>query len=208
MPVHDDSSLGRRSFLTQTVPACAGACMAICGLPPALVPCVRPRTQEPHRFDVRREWTMSGRDHTWLRFRPLIDFVKVLQGEVSEPELIRLLNAYSANRGRQIGEDQARRWDDTSFATFVNQFRPPRFASQLTHEVVEDTEKTFELRVTECLTAEVLRDAGLGGGIGHAAVCNMDYSWPTAFDANFKMERTKTLMQGDDHCNHRYVNTA
>jgi len=141
-------------------------------------------------------------------FRPLIDFVTVLQEEMPEPELIRLLNAYSANRGRQVGEDQARQWSDTSFAAFVNQFRPPRYASQLTHEVVEDTGKVFELRVTECLTAEVFRAAGLGGAIGHAAVCNMDYYWPTAFNSSFKMERTKTLMQGDAECNHRYINTA
>lgn len=97
---------------------------------------------------------------------------------------------------------------DTSFKTFVSQFRPPRYSSILTHEVVEDTEKAFGLRVTECCIAEVFHAAGVGGAIGHAAVCNMDYYWPTAFNPNLKMERTRTLMQGHDHCNHRYVDTA
>ena len=41
-----------------------------------------------------------------------------------------------------------------------------------------------------------------------AALCNMDYSWPTAFNPKFKMERDKTLMQGHDCCNHRYVDTT
>jgi hypothetical protein len=35
----------------------------------------------------------------------------------------------------------------------------------------------------------------------------MDYYWPAAFNPNFTMERSGTLMQGDDHCNHRYVDT-
>jgi hypothetical protein len=78
----------------------------------------------------------------------------------------------------------------------------------LTGEVVEDTEGVFELRVTECLWEAVFREAGLAGEIGHAAVCNMDYSWPPAFDPAFKMERTKTLMRGQDCCNHRYIDTG
>ena len=73
---------------------------------------------------------------------------------------------------------------------------------------MEDTEKVFEMRVTECLSATVYREAGFEGDIGHAAVCNMDYSWPPAFNPDFKMERSKTLMQGHDCCNHRYINTA
>ena len=28
------------------------------------------------------------------------------------------------------------------------------------------------------------------------------------FNPAFKMERTKTLMEGDDCCNHRYIDTA
>lgn len=201
----DVTSLGRRSFLTQAVPACAGACMAICGLPPALL-CAKSRTQEPHKFDVPREFTMSIRQRNTQEYRVIIDFIKVLQGELPEPDLIRFLNAHSANWGRQIGETQARRWSDTSFAAFVNQYRPPRYASSLTHEVVEDTETSFGLRVTECVTAEVFHAAGLGGEIGHAAVCNMDYHWPTGFNPSFRMERTRTLMRGDNECNHRYIN--
>jgi len=202
-----DSAVGRRSFLTQAVPACAGACMALCGMPVPLL-CATSRPQEPHKFDVPRDLTMSVRQRNTREYRALIDFVKVLQRELPEPELIRYLNAYSAAWGRQIGEMQARQWGDTSFAAFVNQYRPPRYSSTLTHEVVEDSETAFGLRVTECVTAEVFQAAGLGGEIGHAAVCNMDYHWPAGFNPDFRLERTKTLMQGHDECNHRYVKTA
>jgi len=107
-----------------------------------------------------------------------------------------------------VGEGQAQNSPDTEFQTFAETFRPPWYATSLTHEVVEDTEKAFGLRVTECVWASVFREAGLDGEIGHAGVCNMDYHWPAAFNPDFKMERSRTLMQGHDHCNHRYIDTA
>ena len=36
----------------------------------------------------------------------------------------------------------------------------------------------------------------------------MDYTWPTAFNPRFKMERDHTLMQGHEYCNHRYLQIA
>jgi hypothetical protein len=54
----------------------------------------------------------------------------------------------------------------------------------------------------------VFRDFGMVGELGLAALCNMDYHWPTAFNRNFKMQRDRTLMQGHDHCNHRYLDTG
>jgi predicted ArsR family transcriptional regulator len=164
--------------------------------------------QGQHKFDVPQEITLSSRQRTQMMSRGLIQFIRVLRDEFGEPELVRLLNLTSAEFGRQVGARQAQNSPDTTFQTFVQVFRPPNFADSLTHEIVEDTDKVFALKVTECVSAEVMRSAGLGGEIGHAAVCNMDYFWPPAFNPNFKMERTKTLMQGHDTCNHRYIDTT
>jgi len=57
-------------------------------------------------------------------------------------------------------------------------------------------------------TGERQRENSLDGEIGRAAVCTMDYHWPTAFNSDFIMERDKTLMQGHDRCNHRYIDTT
>jgi hypothetical protein len=138
----------------------------------------------------------------WDKF---VDLVRTLRPQLGDDELVRLLNMYSAEWGRRLGEEQSRALPDTEFSTFVAQFRPPRYAQALTHEVVQDTGDVFELRVTECINATCFNDEGLGGEIGHACVCNMDYAWPTAFNPRFRMERTKTLMRGDDCCNHRYL---
>jgi predicted ArsR family transcriptional regulator len=202
------NTIDRRALLTRTVPACAFACLGLGRFPGLAGLGKNPTQQGQHKFDVPQDITVSSRQRTQMTYRGLIQFIQVLKSELGEPELIRLLNLMSADIGRQVGARQAQNSPDTSFQTFVQVFRPPNFANSLTHEVVEDTEKVFALEVTECVSAEVMHSAGLDGEIGHAAVCNMDYYWPAAFNPNFKMERTKTLMQGHDICNHRYIDTT
>jgi hypothetical protein len=202
------STIDRRSLLTRTAPACAAACLGFgkfAGLS-ALVG--DPKIQNQHKFDVQTDVPMSSRQRAGMMYRGMAGVVEVLKNQLGESETIRLLNISSADVGRQVGGRQAQSSPNTNFQAFVQVFRPPNYANSLTHEVVEDTEKVFALEVTECINAELLQSIGLGGEIGHAIVCNMDYYWPTAFNPAFKMERTKTLMQGDEVCNHRYINTA
>lgn len=208
-------SLNRRELLLKTVPSCALACAGL-----GRVPCLSASTtplpeQERHKFDLPLDPPpppLTSRSLTQIQNRTFVDFVRVLREEMGEAEVIRLLNGYSESLGRRTGEAGARRVRDAggepTFQSFVDQFRPPRYGTSLTHEIVTDTEDTFELRVTECVWAEVFRQAGMADEIGHAAVCNMDYAWPTAYNPAIRMERSKTLMQGHDCCNHRYLLNA
>ncbi len=202
------NTIDRRGLLTRTVPACAAACLGLGRFPGLAGLAQTPTQQGQQKFDVPQDISLSSRQRVRMTYRGLIQLVQVLRSELDEPELVRLLNLMSEGIGRQVGARQAQNSPDTSFQTFVQVFRPPNFADTLTHEVVEDTENVFGLEVTECVFAEVMRNAGLGGEIGHAAVCNMDYFWPPAFNPNFKMERTKTLIQGHDICNHRYIDAT
>jgi hypothetical protein len=184
------------------------ACLGLGRVPGLAAALADPAHQETHKFDVKTDRSVSMKELAQMSNRSFISFVNTLLKEMKEKEVVRLLNLNSDEVGRQQGEAQAAAMPDTSFKTFVSQFRPPAYAEALTHEVVVDTEDVFELRVTECLWATVFREAGLDGEIGHAAVCNMDYSWPPAFNPALKMERSKTLMQGHECCNHRYIDTA
>ena len=202
------NTVDRRQLLIRTMPACALACLGSSALPGVAALAQEASEQELHKFDVKRDAKLSRKQAVMFENSQLFDFIRTLQTELEESELLRLLNAYSANTGRRTGESQRGNSPDGEFKTFVATFRPPRYADALTHEIVEDSEKVFELRVTECVWATAFREAGLDGEIGHAAVCNMDYYWPKAFNPDIIMERDKTLMQGDDHCNHRYIDTT
>ena len=209
MTEQDLSSVDRRQLLTRVVPACSLACMFA-----GLVHADDAAKQEKSADDDKHKWEVEFEEKTNMlrqvsrQNNAFIEFIVTLQGELDEKELVRLLNINSEKVGKRVGTRQAANSPDKNFATFTETFRGPRMERPLTLEITEDTDKVFELRVTECIWAKVFRDAGLGGEVGHAAVCNMDYYWPPAFNEDFKMERAKTLMQGHDCCNHRYIDTA
>ena len=85
--------------------------------------------------------------------------------------------------------------------------RIPIAAHSLTMEIIRDTDTVFEMRVTECLLAKVYREAK-AADLGFNCVCWADYAQAEAFNPKIKLIRDKTLMQGHDHCNHKYVFAA
>ena len=74
-------------------------------------------------------------------------------------------------------------------------------------EIVENMDTAYELKVTECIWASTFL-AAKAGDIGYASVCIGDYTWAEGFNPKIKLVRDKTLMQGHDICNHRYIWTG
>jgi hypothetical protein len=199
--------IGRRELLRRTAPACALACVGLGraqGLAAALS---KGALQETHKFDEALERQFSTRELARIRADAMIRMIRTLRGEMKDGEVIRLLNLTSDEMGREQGAAHAKSVSDPSFENLVAAFRPLPSSSYLSGEVVEDGNKVFEMKVTECVWASIFREAGLDGDIGHAAVCNMDYAYPMAYNPAFRLVRTKTLMQGHDCCNHRYLDT-
>jgi hypothetical protein len=78
------------------------------------------------------------------------------------------------------------------------------YAYSLTFTIIEDTDKAIEQKITECLYAKTFRDAD-AADIGYAYCCYADFPAAQAYNPKLRLIRTKTLMQGHDCCNHRYV---
>lgn len=214
-PPRATRTMARRELLTRSVPACAAACMGAALAPEMLAALAWGENpefgsgvglgQETHKFDETRQLDLSNRTLVQLQNGNLIALAKKMRDTLGFDRTVEVLNDFSTDMGLQAGARQAQRMGSNDFSAFVSQFRPPNFAKRLTHEVVEDTDTTFQIKVTECVWAEVFRAAGMAGELGHAAVCQMDYHTPVAFNPKIRMERTKTLMQGQDCCNHRYI---
>jgi hypothetical protein len=73
----------------------------------------------------------------------------------------------------------------------------------LVYDVVEDSSLRFEVRIKKCKYADFYRKNG-SPEIGYAMHCALDFGEAEAFGSGILLERTKTLMQGDDYCNHCY----
>ncbi|NIO27650.1 MAG: hypothetical protein GTO29_03745 [Candidatus Latescibacteria bacterium] len=126
MPGRIPVVLTRRTLLTEVAPACAIACLGLCTTPALAASTPQSKTRGAHKFDETSEISISTRQRTEMRYRALIDLIKILRSELEDSEVIRLLNLYSAEMGRKTGERQARNAPDTSFQSFVQVFRPVR----------------------------------------------------------------------------------
>jgi hypothetical protein len=67
--------------------------------------------------------------------------------------------------------------------------------------------------VVRCPMADLAADLEVAGYPAarrwmYEIVCSTDFHVPQAFEQPLSFERSKTLMQGADHCNHRYVLAA
>jgi hypothetical protein len=200
---------GRRQFITKIVPACAltcfggGSALALTSEENDLF-----QQQAKHMFDTEMDRKMTQRQFMTVRYRELINFAKALENEWGKEKTIEFIKKSTTERMLNTGKNQAQRSTNTSLNTYVEQFRSVEgYKNRLTKEVVEDTEKAFELKVTECIWATTFLDAK-AGDLGYAFVCWGDYAWAEGFNTKIKMVRDKTLMQGDKICNHRYIWTG
>jgi hypothetical protein len=135
-----------------------------------------------------------------------IPTMNALAEKYGRREFIEKLKEAASDSVSQPVKNYVKSIPKNDLAAFTEIFkRPtPSFKNSLTFEITEDTEKAFEVKVTECLWAKTFRDAK-AEDIGFACICFPDYAVARAFNPKMKMIRDKTLMQGHDCCNHRYV---
>jgi hypothetical protein len=199
----------RRNFLIKAVPACAVSCLAaskVFAKSPMIAKSLY--KQEGHKFDKK----LPGPDMTYRRFaairhRSFIRFARFLQKEIGEERVIELIKKETEQRLNAQAKRDLERLGNSDFKSYISIFRDPGMLSSLTMEIIEDTDKVFEIRVTDCLAAESYLPHK-AGDIGYAAVCWGDYNWATDFNPKIKLIRDKTLMQGHDCCNHKYIWTG
>lgn len=197
--------LSRRRFLTAIMPACSIACLGNGSIWASSLSGKNTFFQEEkHKFEREYGRKMTYKDFWYQQWNEFVTLAKALEKEMGKDKLIEFLKKTTTEQWIKRGQAQAKRSPDNSFKTYVDTFRPPRFDDILTHEVVVDTDTVFELKVTECLSQDYFKWAS-ASDIGYAWICFGDYAWAEGFNPKIQMVRDKTLMQGHDYCNHRYV---
>jgi hypothetical protein len=140
------------------------------------------------------------------RHNKYIGILKQLGKDIGKQRLLELLKKASYAENVALGKRLSPRID--SMKNFAGPFRDEnsRVGQTIVREIIEDSETTFEMKVIGCLTEVVFRKAD-ALDLGYACVCHADFGLPEGLDIGIKLIRTKTLMQGHDCCNHRYVLT-
>ena len=91
----------------------------------------------------------------------------------------------------------------TSMAEFIKLYELWTADGALEVTVHEASDTVFNFDVTRCKYAETYREMGLGK-VGHLMSCNRDGTFCEGYDANIKLERKETIMQGAPCCTFRY----
>ncbi len=199
----------RRDFLTKALPFSAVSCLAanrVFASSPWIGKSLF--NQEEHKFDKEIPGLkMTYRRMAALRNRSFIRFARFLQEEIGEERVIELIKKQTEQRLKEQAKRDLERLGKSDFKSYISIFRDPNMLASLTMEIIQDTDTVFEIRVTDCLAAESFLPHK-AGDIGYAAVCWGDYNWASDFNPKIKLIRDKTLMQGHDCCNHKYIWTG
>jgi len=202
----------RRQFLTVLggAPICAFAASAIAE---AASPAARPNPQEAaaapgaakHKFQEKSE--MNFEDVFRFGFHTFIPLLKALSEKPGNEKLIEQLKEVASQAAANGMRN--RKTPDRSIASFISFIKKPNhfWKNVATIEIVEESDRVCEVKVTECLWAKTVREQN-ASEVGYACICHPDFASAPAFNPKMRMERTKTLMQGHDCCNHRWIMEA
>jgi len=197
----------RRWFLHDALPAGALACLG-CTRGLCLAPAEEKLQSAPaaqHKFlaDSRMTFADVFKFTYQDGFIPLMNH---LAKEVGREKLVEMLKQAASEASAERMGKRAEEFQVRTPAVFVSPLKAKGGMVEhvLTLEVVEENEKAAELKVTECLWAKTFRGAQ-AADIGYAVACFPDYASACAFNPKMKMVRSKTLMEGHDCCNHRFI---
>ena len=148
-----------------------------------------------------------------MTFQEVFDFAyhcfpvwQDLAKELGEDHFLEALKKVAFEAALKAGQDTARILPCNDFAAFTDLERKPIYFDErvLTFEIIEDTPQAFEVKITECLWAKTFRKMGMSK-MGYLLICYPDYARCQGFNPRITLTRSKTLMLGDDCCNHRWV---
>lgn len=139
-------------------------------------------------------------------FKTFVPVLQDLAKELGEEQVFAVLKKLASESALRAGQAAAQQVPTNNFAAFHARLREANhfWSHVLTFEIVEDTPQAFEVKVTECLWAKTFREIG-AAEIGYWLICHPDYAYCQGFNPRISMSRSKTLMQGESYCDHRWV---
>ncbi len=196
----------RRWFLHDALPAGALACLG-CTRGLSMDPGEEKNPSAPARHKFLADSRMTFADVFKFTYQDgFIPLMNHLAKEVGREKLVKMLKQAASEASAERMAKRAEEFQARTPADFISplQAKGGMVEHVLTLEVVEENKKAAELKVTECLWAKAFR-AAQAADIGYAVACFPDYASARAFNPKMKMVRSKTLMEGHDCCNHRFI---
>ena len=194
------SSESRRSFLIKSIPVCIFTCLGLSRFSAAASAAGSNTEMVPEgKFNRKVGWTYE-QAYRW-RAQLYADRMNRIAGHIGREKLIEVLKKSTEEYYSSIASYEP----GNTLQSFVRPFYMDEgYKAILTCEVIENREDLVSFRFTECLNAKVFRELN-AADIGYATLCHGDEAWARAYNPKIRFIRTKTLMEGDDYCDHCYI---
>ena len=194
--------MNRREFVTRTATTCSLFCIGGGSLF-ALFRSGQEASSSPEKHKFQKDTGMSygdlGKFVVGRMFVPMVGAVAAKVGiDVVQEAVLDDLQKRIAGQAKSLPKRE--------LADLAQNFKSqdPFNINTWTKEIIQDTDTVFEMRVSECLWAQAFREANVAD-LGFKIVCSRDYVIAEAFNPKIKLIRDKTLMQGHDCCNPKYI---
>ncbi len=158
-----------------------------------------------HKFQEDSRMTF-GQVYAFAYQEGFIPVLKNLAKDIGHDRFIEMLEKASSEAAVDEVKRSTQNLPKKDLATSLADMKSGSYFRKhvVTYKFVEETDKAAEARITECLWAKTFREMD-AADIGYATICYPDFAAVPAFNPKLKLTRTKTLMQGHNCCNHRWV---
>jgi hypothetical protein len=196
----------RRQFLKNALPAGALLCFG-CNYLFAIQQAENKQQVDTEKHPFLQDAGMTAQEVFQFAYQMnLIPHMKKFQKYMGKEKYIEMVKKANLENMEELTtsmlKNMRRKADLNMFKIMTKSPIPPYNLAKV-YEIVEDTDKVYELKITECLWAKTFREAD-AAEIGYAFMC---YSGEPEmfFNPKIKFYNPKNLMKGDDICIYRYV---
>jgi hypothetical protein len=138
-----------------------------------------------------------------IEVRLLIPLLDELGKEFGRDKVMAVFARTIEDIARAQGRETAERMGDNSLQAFETSLEAWTRGGAMERLPIESGAKLVRFDVTRCLYAEKYRELG-AEDIGFLFSCARDAAWMEGFNPNVRMERSRTIMQGDTRCDFCY----
>lgn len=177
----------RRQFLSSLLPLCSISCFRLDGFQEKVT---------KHKF--QKEWGHTYEEAFKWRYGYYIEIMEEFSKYIGREKLIEMIMR-AVDDSNPICEN-----DDPNFSFLEWIGGGEYYQNMMTWEIMERSEKAYEMKVSECLWAKTFQERN-AADIGYATVCYSDFSAAKTSHSKITLVRTKTIMQGHGYCDHRWI---
>ncbi len=190
--------VSRRRFVTSIVPACGLSCLGFTGLL-ASGGTDMSNSEKPKIHKFQKDCHLTYEEYFEAKFGYYIEIMEQFAEHLGRDELIDMIKraADDTTPPAKIGDP------DYSFRDWL-QGGKDAYSNMMTWEIVEESDTVYEMKVSECLWWKIFKKHN-ATDIGYATVCHTDFSYARSVHPKLRLERSKSLMEGHNCCNHRWT---